>query len=405
MTIQLQDIQQAAALLREHVIETPCIHSRVLSELTGAGVWIKFENLQFTGSFKERGALVKLLSLNEAQRQAGVIAMSAGNHAQAVAYHAQRLGIPAVIVMPETTPNVKVEHTRAFGAEVILHGETLSEAAEMAHKIAAERGLCLVHPYDDELIMAGQGTIALEMLEQCPAIDTLVIPIGGGGLIAGNAVAARTVRPGLLVYGVETERFPSMRQALAGEPIECGTATIAEGIAVKQPGKLTQPVIREQVEDILLVSESSLERAVLLLLEVEKSVAEGAGAAGLAAMLQHPDRFRGRRVGLVLSGGNIDLTVLSSIIQRGLAHSGRLARLRIDVRDRSEALAELTAIIARSGANIASIHHHRTFTDLPLQLVELEFVVQTRGQAHVDELRAALQAAGYTAKLGTALHG
>ncbi|UCE88001.1 MAG: threonine ammonia-lyase, partial [Deltaproteobacteria bacterium] len=341
MAVHLRDIQAAAEAIAGSVVRTPCTRSRTLSEITGAQVILKFENHQFTASFKDRGALVKLLTLTPEERSAGVIAMSAGNHAQAVAYHAQRLGIPATIVMPRTTPNVKVERTRAFGAEVILHGAGLDAAREHAEALARQRKLVLVHPYDDEHIIAGQGTIALEMLDAFRDLETLVVPIGGGGLIAGVATAAKALRPEIEIVGVEAARFPAMLQAIRGEPIECGSETLAEGIAVVEPGRCTLPVIRERVDEILLVGEGDIEAAVLLLLEVEKTVVEGAGAAGLAALLQHRSRFAGRQVGLILSGGNIDLLALSSIIQRGLVRSGRLVRLHVGIPDVPGALAEV----------------------------------------------------------------
>lgn len=398
MTITLADIRAAAAAIRDTVVDTPCVRSRTLSEITGVDLVLKLENLQFTGSFKDRGALVKLLALSEAERRRGVVAMSAGNHAQAVAYHAQRLGIPALIVMPRYTPDIKTEHTRRFGAEVILHGEILAEAAELARRLAAERGLTLVHPYDDPQVIAGQGTIALEMLEAWPDLDVLVIPVGGGGLIAGNAIAARALKPDIEIIGVETRRFPSMQQALQGKPAECGTATLADGIAVKTPGKLTLPVIRELVSTIQLVDETDIERAVLLLIEVEKLVAEGAGAVGLAAVLAKRASLAGRKVGLIISGGNIDLPVLSSIIQRGLVRSGRLVRIRVDMRDVPGTLARVAACIGDGGANIVELAHQRTFSVLPLQLVGVEFVLQTRGLEHVREIMRSLQQAGYRAQ-------
>jgi len=398
LSVTLADIRAAAEAIRDTVVDTPCVRSRTLSEITGVELVLKLENLQFTGSFKDRGALVRLLALNEAQRKRGVIAMSAGNHAQAVAYHAQRLGIPAVIVMPRYTPDVKTEHTRRFGAEVILHGEVLAEAAELAHRLAAERGLTLVHPYDDPHVIAGQGTIALEMLAAWPDLDVLVIPIGGGGLIAGNAIAARALKPDIEIIGVETRRFPSMQQALAGRPVECGTATLADGIAVKTPGKLTLPVIRELVSGIQLVDEADIEQAVLLLIEVEKLVAEGAGAVGLAAVLANRASLAGRKVGLIISGGNIDLPVLSSIIQRGLVRSGRLARIRVDMRDVPGTLAQVAACIGDNGANIVQLAHQRTFSALPLQLVGVEFVLQARGLDHVQQVMGGLQRAGYRAQ-------
>jgi threonine dehydratase len=397
LDVTLESIRAAADAIRGAIVETPCTHSRTLSELTGAEVILKFENLQFTASFKDRGALVKLLSLDAAERRVGVIAMSAGNHAQGVAYHAQRLGTPATIVMPRFTPNVKVEHTRGFGAEVLLNGDDLQEASQSAHAIARERGLTFVHPYDDEEIISGQGTIALEMLAAWPDLEVLVIPVGGGGLIGGNAVAAKSIRPEIEIVGVQAERFPSMVQALRGAPIECGTSTIAEGIAIKEPGRLTRPLVERLVDDLLLVDESDLEEAVLLLLEVEKSVVEGAGAAALAALLAHRDRFAGRKAGLILSGGNIDMMTLSSIMQRGLVRSGRLVRLRVELRDIPGALAEITREIAEAAGNIVEVQHYRAFTNVPVRSAEVEFVLQTRGVDHASEIVDSLRGAGYVA--------
>ena len=393
------DIQAAAELISGQVVRTPCRRSLTLSEITGADVALKFENEQFTASFKDRGALVRLLSLSPRERRRGVIAMSAGNHAQAVAYHAKRLSIPAVIVMPRHTPNVKVERTRDFGAEVILHGESLEEATTFTLELARERQLSLVHPYDDEKIIAGQGTIALEMLEDMPDLEVIVAPVGGGGLIAGNAIAAKAIRPEIEIVGVEASQFPAMRQALRGEPIQCGTATVAEGIAVKAPGRLTLPVLRELVTEILLVDELAIEEAVLLLLEVEKSVVEGAGATGLAALVQHRERFAGRRVGLILSGGNIDLLSLSAIIQRGLVRSGRLVRLRVGVPDVPGALAEVSRLLGENNANIVEVRHQRTFTSLSLRTAEVEFVLQTLGSEHLQQIMQAIRGAGYESSL------
>jgi len=399
VSVSLEDIRAAAAAIHGTVADTPCVRSRTLSEVVGADVVLKFENLQFTASFKERGALNKLLSLDAAQRERGVIAMSAGNHAQAVACHAQRLGIRAVIVMPRHTPTVKVEHTRRFGAEVVLHGGDLAEAADRAESLATERGLVLVHPYDDPDIIAGQGTIALEMLRDFPDLEVLVAPVGGGGLIAGNAVAAHGLRPDLRVVGVETERYPSMAQALAGEPIACGTSTIAEGIAVKRPGVLTREIIREHVAEILVVDEVAIERAVLLYLEVEKTVVEGAGAVSLAALLAHPALFAGRRVGVIISGGNIDLFPLSRVIQRGLVRSGQLARMRLALEDRPGTLTAATTCISDVDASIIEVHHQRDFTRLPLESVDVEFVLRTRGRDHLEQVVGALRAAGFEPRL------
>ncbi len=397
MTVTAQTIAAAAAALAGEVIDTPCLHSRTLSEITGAEVYLKFENLQFTASFKERGALVKLLSLSPQERAAGVLAVSAGNHAQGVAYHARRLGVRTVIVMPRHTPHVKMEHTRAFGAEVILAGDNFDEAKARGLALAAERALTLVHPYDDEQVISGQGTVALEMLAHEPRLEVLLVPVGGGGLIAGMAVAAKAANPGIEIYGVETENFPSMYCALRAEAPRFAANTIAEGIAVKQPGALTLPIVRELTRGILLVSEGEIEHAIVLLLEIEKTVAEGAGAAGLAALLAHPAQFRGKRVGIVLSGGNIDPLTLSVIIERGMVRAGRLTRLTVELRDLPGALATVTACLAEANANIEEVHHQRAFTNLPLQTAEVEFVLQTRGRTHVDEIIRLLRAAGFAA--------
>jgi len=399
MTITLEDTRAAAAALNGNIVATPCLHSRTLSEITGAQVYLKFENHQFTASFKERGALNKLLSLSAEQRARGVIAASAGNHAQGVAYHARRLGIPAVIVMPRYTPGVKVVRTRDHGAEVILHGEVFDEAKAHAMALARTRGLTMVHPYDDEKVMAGQGTIALEMLAAHPDLEALVIPIGGGGLISGMAVAAKGINPAIEVVGAQTQRFPSMYCAVKGLAPKFGTTTIADGIAVKEPGKLTLPVVRELVGDILLVDEGCIEEAIVLLLEVEKTVVEGAGASGLAAVLAYPERFRGKRVGLVLCGGNIDPLMLSDIIERGMVRTGRLTRLSVELRDLPGALAQVTACLAEQNANIEEISHQRAFTSLPVQSVEVDFVLETRDHEHVQQVIGALAAAGFAARL------
>jgi threonine dehydratase len=399
VTVELQDIQEAAELIRGSVVDTPCMLSRTLSEIAGACVYLKFENHQFTASFKERGALVKLVSLSEQQRQRGVIAASAGNHAQGVAYHARRLKIPAVIVMPRFTPHVKVENTRIHGAEVILHGENFDAAKAHALELARQRGLTLVHPYDDEKIIAGQGTVALEMLAAQPRLDTLLVPIGGGGLIAGMALAAKAVKPGIELIGVETLRFPSMYCAVKGAAPQFGGYTIADGIAVKEPGARTLPIVRELVADILLVDEGDIEQAIVMLLEIEKTVVEGAGAVGLAALAKHRSRFAGKNVGLVLSGGNIDPLLLSDIIERGMARSGRLAQVRVELRDLPGSLAKVTACLAEANANIEEVHHERAFSHLPVQSAEVDFVLETRGREHIEQILAALNAAGFKAKL------
>jgi threonine dehydratase len=395
--IRAKDIEAAAQRLSGQVLHTPCVASRTLSEIVGAQVFLKFENLQFTASFKERGACNKLAQLSAEERARGVIAMSAGNHAQGVAYHAQRLGIPAVIVMPRYTPGVKVERTRGFGAEVVLHGDTLEAAREHAFTLARSRGLVFVHPYDDPDVIAGQGTVALEMLRDVPELDVLVVAVGGGGLISGMAVAARALKPGLEIFGVQTQRFPAMVNAIKGTQWPQGSSTIAEGIAVGAPGRLTEAIIRETVDDLLLVDEADIEQAVLMLLEIEKTVVEGAGAAGLAAVLRHGERFRGRRVGLVLCGGNIEPLLLAALIERGMVRAGRLTRLRVHARDVPGALARITAIVAEAGANIDEVHHQRAFSALPAQNVEIELVLQTRGPTHIRELIERLQAAGFEA--------
>ena len=390
----IQDIHAAEARLGGQVERTPCLYSHTLSNIVGAQVYLKFENLQFTASFKERGACNKLGQLSAEERARGVVAMSAGNHAQGVAYHAQRLGLRAVIVMPRFTPGVKVERTRSFGAEVVLHGDTLEEARAHAHALAEQQGLVFVHPYDDEAIAAGQGTLALEMLAEQPGLDLLLVAVGGGGLIAGMAVAAKALKPGIEVVGVQTARFPAMVNAIKGTEHPQGISTMAEGIAVGDPGVLTRAVIAALVDDLVLVDEGEIEQAVLMLLEIEKTLVEGAGAVGLAALLRYPERFAGRKVGLVLSGGNIDPLLLASIIQRGMVRSGRLARLRINARDVPGMLARITAIVADAGANIEEVHHQRAFTSLAAQNTEIEIVLQTRSKAHIQEVMERLQAAG-----------
>lgn len=397
--MDLETIRQAAARLQGQVLLTPCVESRTLSQLTHAQVFLKFENLQFTASFKERGACNKLVQLTEAQRRAGVVAMSAGNHAQGVAYHAQRLGLRAVIVMPRFTPGVKVERTRGFGAEVVLHGDTLEEARAHADALAEAQHLTFVHPYDDEAIVAGQGTVGLEMLEAVPDLDVLVIAVGGGGLIAGIATAAKALKPGIEVVGVQTVRFPAMFNAIKGTHLPQGTSTIAEGIAVGTPGRLTEAIIRARVDDLVLVDEGDIEQAVLMLLEIEKTVVEGAGAVGLAALLKDPARFKDKKVGLVLCGGNIDPLLLAAIIERGMVRAGRLARLRVSARDIPGALARITAAVAEVGANIDEVHHQRAFSALSAQNVEIELVLQTRGHTHVQDVLARLHAEGFDAVL------
>ena len=396
--VQLADIRQAALRLQGQVLNTPCVESRTISQLTGAQVFLKFENLQFTASFKERGACNKLAQLSDSQRERGVVAMSAGNHAQGVAYHAQRLGLRAVIVMPRFTPGVKVERTRGFGAEIVLHGDTLDEAHAHALELAGQQKLTFVHPYDDEAIIAGQGTVGLEMLEAVPGLDTLVVAVGGGGLIAGIAVAAKGLKPGIEVIGVQALRFPNMYNAIKHAALPQGASTIAEGIAVGTPGRITQEIIERQVDDVVLVDEGDIEQAIVMLLEIEKTLVEGAGAAPLAAMLKYPERFRGRRVGLVLGGGNIDPLLLAAIIERGMVRAGRLARIRVGARDVPGSLAQITAIVSEAGANINEVHHQRAFTMLAAQNVEIELVIQTRGRGHIKAVLDALHAGGFQAQ-------
>lgn len=399
MSVTLADVQNAARLIAGQVADTPCLHSRTLSELLHAEIWLKFENLQFTASFKERGALVKLESLTEDERRKGVIAASAGNHAQGVAYHAKRLGIPCVIVMPRFTPSVKVERTRAFGAEVLLAGEGFDDAREHAADLAPSLGLVFVHAYDDERVVAGQGTIGLEMLASAPDLDVLAVPVGGGGLIAGVSIAAKGIKPGIEVIGVQSARFPGLHSAMNGGDAEFGTSSIADGIAVREPGSILLENARTLVDDVLLVDEGDIEQAIVMLLEIEKTVAEGAAAAGLAALVKHPRRFAGRRVGLILTGGNIDPLTLAFIAERGLVRSGRLVRLTVELRDLPGSLAQVTSRLANLGANVEEVHHQRTFSELPVQNAQVEFVLQTRSHAHVSEIVDALAADGFNPRL------
>ncbi len=391
------DIRAAADRLGDHILQTPCVASQTLSEITGAQVFLKFENLQFTASFKERGACNRLQLLTAEEKTRGVVAMSAGNHAQGVAYHAQRMGLRAVIVMPRFTPGVKVERTRSFGAEVVLHGDTLEAARLHAYALAEQQQLTFIHPFDDPAVAAGQGTLALEMLAEQPDLDTLIVSVGGGGLIAGVATAAKTLKPSIRVVGVQTRRFPSMLNAVQGLDLPIGQSTIAEGIAVATAGAFTRQVVRNYVDTLLLVDEGDVEQAVLMLLEIEKTLVEGAGAAGLAALVRHGEQFKGQKVGLILSGGNIDPLLLASIIERGMARSGRLARIKVSARDVPGVLAKITATVAEAGANIEEVHHQRAFTLLAAQNVEIEFVLQTRNQAHVEQVLQALQAQGMEA--------
>jgi threonine dehydratase len=395
MIIEFEQIQAAAARLKGHIERTPMRHSRTLSEITGAEVWIKFENLQFTAAYKERGALNKLLQLSEDERQRGVIAASAGNHAQGLAYHGARLGIPVTIVMPRTTPMVKVEHTRAFGATVVMEGDTYDEAGAHAVRLRDERGLIFVHPFNDPDVIVGQATIALEMLEDQPGLEVLPVPIGGGGLIAGVATAAKVLSNHISVVGVEPAMYPSFTARMRGLEATVGGQTIAEGIAVKQVGDLTYSVARPLIDDVVLVEEPYFERAVALYCNVEKTIAEGAGAASLAALLAHPERFRDRKAGLILTGGNIDTRLLASVLTRELVRAQRLVSLRIVGDDRPGLLANVSALIARMGANIVEVAHNRLALDVPAKGAEFDIMIETRDAAHTQEIVEALRESGY----------
>ena len=399
MSVNLDDIRAAAQRIAGAVERTPCLHSRTLSRLTGAEVWLKFENLQFPASFKERGARNTLLLLGEAGRRHGVIAMSAGNHAQGVAYHAARLGTRAVIVMPRGTPNTKVRSTQVLGAEVVLEGDTLADAARHAHQVEAREHLTFIHPYDDAVIIAGQGTVALEMLEQAPQLEVLVVPVGGGGLISGMAVAAQALKPGIEVLGVESKNYCAMYQRLNRLPVQVGGDTIAEGLAVRDVGELPFSILASFGTEIIPVEEEAIEKSIVCLIEIEKTVAEGAGAAGLAALLQHPARFAGKRVGIPICGGNIDTRLLSAVLMRGLVRNGKLVRLRVVMPDVAGSLAKVAAMIGEAGGNIIEVQHQRVFGSASIKSPEVEFVVETRDREHTQALIAELQTKGVGAAL------
>lgn len=396
--VTFDKIKQAAEIIKGAVLETPCLPAPRLSQLTGADIFVKYENMQVTGAFKERGALVKLFSLTDQEKSRGVIAVSAGNHAQGVAYHAGRLGIPATIVMPVLTPFVKIAATRGYGAEVVLAGNTLADAKEEADRLALEKDLVWVHPYDDAHVIHGQGTIALEMLAQQPDLEVLVIPVGGGGLISGIATAAKALKPSVTVTGVETTLYPGMWGAFYGKEVRCEGATIAEGIAVRDIGQLTTEVVTDRVDDILLVSESSIEQAINAYLTLQRTIAEGAGAAGLAALLSDPDRFAGKKVGLVLCGGNIDPRLLSKIVVRELARDGRLVSIRIDTPDRPGTLGEIATVIGDMQGNVVDVEHHRLFLNVPAKGATLDVTFEAFDRPHGERIVAALRERGFVVR-------
>lgn len=398
LPVSLADIEAAAARIAGAVVRTPTVLSRALSDRTGATVYVKFENLQHTGAYKERGALNKLLLMDETTRGRGVIAASAGNHAQALAYHARRLGAPAVIVMPRGTPTVKVSQTEGHGAEVVLFGDVVDEAFGEALRIAEARGLTIVHPFDDFEVMAGQGTVALEMLADAPEVDTLIVPIGGGGLISGVGAAAKALRPDIQIVGAQAALYPSMYAKFARADLPCAGDTIAEGIAVKAPGMLTSGMINQIVDDILLVSERDIESAISLLVSAEKTVAEGAGAVGLAALLAHPERFEGRTVGLILSGGNIDTHLLANVLLRDLARTGRMTRLRVELQDRPGALVAVMSLFAAHQVNVVEVFHQRIFTRLPAKDAAIDVECEARDSSAIHRLISALEADGFNVR-------
>ena len=391
----VEDIRAAAERIKGSVIRTPMLVSRTLSEILGAEVWLKFENLQFTAAYKERGALNKLLQLTPEERARGVIAASAGNHAQAVAYHAKRLGIPATIVMPESTPTVKVTQTTGHGAKVVLFGNIVDDAFAKARELALENGYVFIHAFDDPQIIAGAGTAGLEMLEDAPDLDTIIVPIGGGGLMSGVSIAARSVKPDIELIGVEAELYPSMKCAIQNCQMPLGGDTLAEGIAVKQPGELTSRILKEYANDVVLVSERDLERAVSMLVGIEKTVVEGAGAAGLAAMLSEPERYKGKKVATLLCGGNIDTHLLANVLVRDLVRQGRIARLHVAAHDQPGALAAITAKVFEAGVNVIEVNHSRIFTQLPAKDTMIEVECEARDPESIDDVVKRLEAAGF----------
>jgi threonine dehydratase len=398
VTVTFADIEAAARRIEGKIVATPTLRSETLSRIIGAEVWLKYENLQFTASFKDRGAANKLLQLTGAEARAGVIAMSAGNHAQAVALHAGRLGIAATIVMPRSTPNVKVANTRNLGARVLLEGDSLAEAAVFARETARREGLVFVHPYDDPAVVAGQGTAALEMVRAAPDLDQIIVPVGGGGLAAGAAIVLAAARPSTTVLGVEVENYGAAAQRLHGDPVSVGGATVAEGIAVRDVGDMPLEILRSHDVEVILVPEREIEHAIIMLIEIEKTVAEGAGAIGLAALLTHPERFRGKKIGVIISGGNIDTRLLANVLMRGLARDGRLVRLSIDIADQPGALAKVAGVIAGLNGNVIDVQHQRLFGAFPVKSAELEVIVETQDHFHSERIINALGETGMTVR-------
>ncbi|MBL6782738.1 MAG: threonine ammonia-lyase [Alphaproteobacteria bacterium] len=396
MTVTPDAIREAHKAMEGAVLRTPSVYSPALSSMIDADVWLKLENQQITSSFKPRGAFTRMSALTPDEAKRGVISMSAGNHAQAVAYHAKQMGIPAVIVMPAQTPFAKINRTRAWGAEVILEGRNLNECEGVVSQIIAERGMTLIHPYNDELVMTGQGSVGLEMLADNPDLNTLIVPVGGGGLISGIAIAARDINPDIRIIGVEAELWPTMTDMVAGDDIRGGGETLAEGIAVKKPGALTMPVVRDLVDEIVLVSEVIIEQAVGVMVEQQRLVTEGAGAAGVAALLQYPEKFKGHKCGVVICGGNIDPRLLSAVLTRNMARDGRIARLRIDITDEPGMLAGITTAISSCKSNIIEIFHQRMFQDVPPKLAKIDAVIETRGGDHLQEIVQAIRDKGFT---------
>ena len=404
-TLDFEGVKRAAQVLENQIVRTPFVQSRILSELTGCDLRIKFENLQYTASYKERGALNRLSALTPEERRAGVIAMSAGNHAQGVAYHAGRLGVPATIVMPTTTPVVKVAHTEKHGARIVLVGDSLTEAATEAYRLAAEQNLVFVHPYDDPFVICGQGTVGLEMLQEAPDLEAVIVPIGGGGLIAGMALACRAMRPGIRIFGVEVERYPAMMVALGTHSAGAGGDTVAEGIAVKEVGKLTREIVRTLVDEVVLVSEADIEKAISSYVTVEKTVAEGAGAASLAAAIRYPRLCQGLKTGIVLSGGNIDTRLLASVLLRQMVQDGRIISLRVAIADKPGVLGDLATRVGKAAASIIEVSHQRLFSIGGAKTTDVDLTVECRSAEHAKQLVSQLRGAGYEVRVLSGVGG